>query len=177
LLATVTRVIVADRRRGPRPRPVCDRASRPGRELYGMFRGQYRVRGGTIRRREFFQKRGSLAERGVAQRGKRCPRKRHRSYAGPKVRIHLPPAASQVRTRFFTHPWRSSRAAAVGALTLAGDDRPPRLDLMEPAKIPRQNAERLEGSRKCQIKSDGSMRSSTFSGCRATRHIEITLEN
>jgi enoyl-[acyl-carrier protein] reductase II len=35
----------------------------------------------------------------------------------------------------------------------------------------------LEGSRKCQIKNDGSMRSSTFSGCRATRHIGITLES
>ena len=37
--------------------------------------------------------------------------------------------------------------------------------------------QRLEGSRKCQIKNDGSMRYSTFSGCRATRPIGISLES
>src|SRR5438270_13153938 len=36
---------------------------------------------------------------------------------------------------------------------------------------------KVGSSRKCQIKNDGSMRSSTFSGCCATRHIEITLES
>jgi len=36
-------------------------------------------------------------------------------------------------------------------------------------------SESLEGSRKCLIRKDGSMRSSTFLDYRATRHIEITL--
>jgi hypothetical protein len=61
-------------------------------------------------------------------------------------------------------------------LALAGDDDPSEFDFMEPAKTPHQNLESMEGSRKCQIKNDGSMRSSTFSGYRATRPIEISLE-
>jgi hypothetical protein len=91
------------------------------------------------------------------------------------VRIRFPPPASLVRTRFFTNLWRSSHAAAVGAFTYSWRRSPTGLDLRERQK--HQNPESLEGSRKCQIKNDGSMRSSTFSGCRATRHIEITLES
>jgi hypothetical protein len=45
-----------------------------------------------------------------------------------------------------------------------------------PSTEAQSDPESLEGSRKCQIKNDGSMRSSTFSGCCATRHIEITRE-
>ena len=38
-----------------------------------------------------------------------------------------------------------------------------------------RRSQSLEGSRKCLIRKDGSMRSSTFLGYRAIRHIEITL--
>jgi len=48
---------------------------------------------------------------------------------------------------------------------------------MEPAKFPIRAVEDSKGARECQIKNDGSMRSSIISGYRATRHIGTTPES
>jgi hypothetical protein len=74
-----------------------------------------------------------------------------------------------VRTRFFQISGAVHTLRRLARLPIAGDDRLPGLDLREPAKTPHQNPESLEGSRKCQIKNDGSMRSSTVSGMHLVR--------